>query len=58
MFCEARRMLGAALAISLFFLMQIAANAYAALQAKIAFTCWNNWNYEIYVMDGDGGNEV
>ena len=54
----ARRMLGGTLVFSLFFQMQIAANTYAALTAKIAFACWNNWNYEIYVMDGGGGNEA
>lgn len=55
---KAGRYLAAALAISLFIQMHNAANAYAAPQAKIAFTCWGDDSREICVMNADGGNET
>ena len=55
---KARRMLGRALVLSLCIQMHIATDGYAALQAKIAFTCGRDDNYEICVMDADGGNDV
>ena len=56
---KARRMLGGALVFFLFIQMHIAGYAYAALQAKIAFTCVGmDGNRDICVMDGDGGNEI
>ena len=55
---KAGRLFAAVLVVSLFIQVPIAKNAYASPQAKIAFTCWRDGNYEICVMDGDGGNEV
>ena len=55
---KARRMLGGALVFFLFIQMHIAGYAYAALQAKIAFTCAHDENFDICVMNDDGGNEV
>ena len=57
MFFKARRVLGAALAISLFIQMQIAVNGYASRRTKIAFTSTHGGDLEIYVMDGDGSNQ-
>ena len=54
----ARRLTVIALVVSLFIQIHIAANAYAALQAKIAFTRWEDDSREICVMDADGDNEV
>ena len=55
---NARRLAGTVLVISLFIQMQMAAIAYTALEAKIAFTCARDENLDICVMDEDGGNEV
>ena len=55
---KAGRMLGGALVLSLLIQMHIATNAYAALQAKIVFTCARDENFDICVMDEDGGNEL
>ena len=52
-----RRCFKALLVLSLLIQMHIAQIGYAASGAKIAFTCWNDLTYEIYVMDGDGGNK-
>ena len=57
MFFNARRILGAALVISLFVQMHIATDGYASRGTKIAFTSTRDGNLEIYVMDGDGGNQ-
>ena len=57
MFFKARRILGAALVISLLIQMQIAENGYASRRTKIAFASSRDGNYEIYVMDGDGKNQ-
>ena len=57
MFLKARRILGAALVISLFVQMHIATESYASRGTKIAFTSTRDGNLEIYVMDGDGGNQ-
>ena len=53
-----RRLCVAALVMSLFIQMQIAESGYAAFGAKIAFTCVHEENFDICVMDADGGNEV
>ena len=58
MLFRARQLTGTVLVVSLFIQMPIAKNAYASPQTKIAFTCWRDGNFEICVMDGDGGNEV
>ncbi len=55
---KARQLAGTVLVISLFIQMQIAANGYAAPQAKITFSSTRDGNNEIYVMDSDGGNQV
>ena len=55
---KTRRLLTAVLVLSLFIQTHIAVYGYAAPQAKIAFTCFRDGNFEICVMDGDGGNEV
>jgi len=55
---KARRFLTTLFIASLFFQMQIATIGYAAPQAKIAFTCARDFNFDICAMDGDGGNEV
>ena len=52
-----RRILGAALVVSLFIQMQITENGYASRKTKIAFTSTRDGNLEIYVMDGDGSNQ-
>ena len=57
MFFKARRILGAALVVSLCIQMHIATDGYAARKTKIAFTSSRDGNFEIYVMDGDGGNQ-
>ena len=57
MIFKGRRILGAALVISLLIQMQIATDGYAARRTKIAFTSTRDGNYEIYVMDGDGKNQ-
>ena len=57
MFFKARRILGAALVVSLFIQMHIATDGYASRKTKIAFTSSRDGNFEIYVMDGDGGNQ-
>ena len=56
MFFNARRILGAALVISLFVQMHIATDGYAAGGTQIAFASTRDGNSEIYVMDGDGKN--
>ena len=57
MFLNARRILGAVLAVSLLIQMQLAENGYADRRTKIAFTSMRDGNIEIYVMDGDGKNQ-
>ena len=57
MFFKARRILGAALVISLFIQTMLAVNGYASRRTKIAFASNRDGNYEIYVMDGDGKNQ-
>ena len=57
MFFKARRILGAALVMSLLIQMHIVENGYASRRTKIAFTSTRDGNGEIYVMDGDGGNQ-
>ena len=57
MFFKARRILGAALVISLFIQMQLAEIGYASRRTKITFASSRDGNYEIYVMDGDGTNQ-
>ena len=55
---EARRLFAAVLVFSLLIQMHIAKNGYGARQAKIAFSSTRDGNYEIYVMDSNGGNQV
>lgn len=55
---KARPFLTATLVLSLFIQTHIAGYGYASPRAKIAFTCFPDGNYEICVMDIDGGNEV
>ena len=54
---KTRRLLTAVLVISLFIQMHIATEGYASRRTKIAFTSMRDGNIEIYVMDGDGGNQ-
>ena len=58
MLFETRRLLGAALMVSVFFLMQIGTSGFASPLAKIAFTSVIEENSDIYVMNIDGGNQV
>ena len=51
------RLFAAALVVSLLIQMHIAADGYASRRTKIAFTSNRDGNSEIYVMDGDGGNQ-
>ena len=55
---KAMRFVTTVLIVSLLIQMQIAANGYAFRRAKIAFTSTRDGNSEIYVMDGDGGNQI
>ncbi len=55
---KARRYLAAAVVVSLFIQMHIATMGYSAAPAKIVFTSMRDGNYEIYVMDSNGGNQV
>ena len=48
----------AAVVVSLFIQMHIATMGYSAPPAKIVFTSMRDGNYEIYVMDSNGGNQV
>ena len=54
---KARRFLTAAFVVALLVQMQIAVNGYASRRTKIAFTSSLDGNLDIYVMDGDGGNQ-
>ena len=58
MLFKAGRLFAAALVVSLLIQMQISVNGYAARGAMIAFTSTRDGNEEIYVMDGDGNNQV
>ena len=58
MLFQTRRLFGAALIVSVFFQMHIATNGYASPRAKIAFTSVRDENSDIYVMNGDGGDQV
>ena len=58
MLFQTRRLFAAALIVSVFFQMHLATNAYASPRAKIAFTSVRDENSDIYVMDGDGDNQV
>ena len=58
MFFKARRFVTAVLVLSLLIQMQIAENGYASRGTKITFSSTRDGNAEIYVMDGDGGNQV
>ena len=57
MLFKVRRSLGAALIVSVFIQMHVAESGYAAGRPKIAFSSTRDGNKEIYVMDGDGGNQ-
>ena len=56
MFFKARRILGAALVISLLIQMQFVGNGYAFRRTKITFTSRHDGNIDIYVMNIDGKN--
>ena len=58
MLFQTRRLFGAALIVSVFFQMHIATSGYASPRAKIAFTSVRDENSDIYVMNGDGGDQV
>ena len=58
MFFKARRYLAAVLVVSLLIQMHISQIGHADRGAKIAFTCGWDGNFDICVMDGDGGNKV
>ena len=58
MFFKARRILGASLVVSLLIQMHISQIGHADRGAKIAFTCGRDGNFDICVMDIDGGNEI
>ena len=58
MLFKARRFVTAALVLSLLIQIHIAQISYSAPPAKIAFTSMRDGNYEIYVMDSNGGNQV
>ena len=55
---RAGRTFATALVVSLIIQMQIATIGSTALKAKIAFSSTRDGNLEIYVMDGDGDNQV
>ena len=52
------RTFAAAVVVALFILIQLAVNGYASRGTKIVFTSTRDGNEEIYVMDGDGRNQV
>ena len=54
---KTRHLFAAVFVVSLLIQMHIAANGYASRRTKIAFTSSRDGNAEIYVMDGDGGNQ-
>ena len=54
---KARQLAGTVLVVSLLIQMQLAENGYASRRTKIAFTSLRDGNSDIYVMDGDGGNQ-
>ena len=54
---EARRILGAALVVSLCIQMHMATDGYASRKTKIAFTSARHGSWDIYVMDDDGRNQ-
>ncbi len=57
MFFKARRILGAALVVSLCIQMHIATDGYAFRRTKIAFASAHDGNLEIHVMDSNGRNQ-
>ena len=54
---KARQLAGTVLVVSLFIQMYIATDGYASRRTKIAFSSTRHVNWDIYVMDGDGGNQ-
>ena len=58
MFFKARGCVTAALVVSLIIQIHYAKNGFAARMPKIAFTCAQNFNFDICVIDGDGGNLI
>ena len=52
------RLAATVLVLSLLIQMQIADNGFSAPPAKIVFSSMRDGNYEIYVMDSNGGNQV
>ena len=57
-FFKAGRLFAAVLVLSLLIQMHIVQISYSAPPAKIVFTSMRDGNYEIYVMDSNGGNQV
>ena len=58
MLFKVRRLLGAALIVSVFIQMHIAHSGYATWKSKIAFSSTRDGDSEIYVMEIDGSNHV
>ncbi len=58
MLFKVRRLLGAALVVSVFIQMHIANSGYATWKSKIAFSSTRDGDSEIYVMEIDGSNQV
>ena len=54
---KARQLAGTVLVVSLLIQMHIAEYGYASRRTKIAFASSRDGNLDIYVMDGDGGNQ-
>ena len=55
---KAGRLTATVLVVSLLIQIYIVNSAYASSDAKIAFSSSRDGNSEIYIMDGDGGNQV
>ena len=58
MLFKVRRLLGAALIVSVFIQIHIANSGYATWKSKIAFSSTRDGDSEIYVMEIDGSNQV
>ena len=58
MFFRARRCLTAAFVLFLLIQMHVTESGYAVGKPKIAFSSTRDGNHEIYIMDGDGENQV
>ena len=58
MFFNARRWLATAFVLFLLIQMHVTESGYAVGKPKIAFSSTRDGNHEIYIMDGDGENQV